>query len=185
MRPDGSDDSAVNANDADNFDPAWSPDGDRIAFANSGTGSYDLYTINADGTGMKRLTTKASTDEYPDWRPGCSIGKAKPLNCGIDVANNVSAGAGDDVVFTGPGNDVVIGGNGNDVMVGGSGGDVLQGQKGNDRIAAGPGPGADRLSGGAGRDYLDARDGKGGDTLRGGPEPDTCRADRKDETSTC
>lgn len=43
--------------------PIWSPDGSKIAFGASdvltgdNTGTYDLYTMNPDGTGVKRLTT--------------------------------------------------------------------------------------------------------------------------------
>ena len=38
-------------------DPAWSPDGTRIAFASAREGSFDIYVMNADGTGTTRLTS--------------------------------------------------------------------------------------------------------------------------------
>ncbi|MDP9242812.1 MAG: hypothetical protein M3O84_06530, partial [Actinomycetota bacterium] len=144
-----------------------------------------LYTIASDGTDLRHLTSKPVTDEYPDWRPGCTLKRASPQNCGAPTANDVSGGAGDDLIFTGPGNDHVSGGDGNDVIVGGAGTDALQGQGGDDRIAAGPGPGRDHVGGGAGSDYLDAKDGKKGDQLTGGPDKDVCRADRGDKTSAC
>lgn len=45
--------------------PIWSPDGSRVAFAGSSvmtgenTGTFDLYTMKTDGTGIERLTTNA------------------------------------------------------------------------------------------------------------------------------
>ena len=48
-------------------DPAWSPDGRRIAFRRfdgqlgSGfPGNSDLYVVNADGSGLRRLTRHAA-----------------------------------------------------------------------------------------------------------------------------
>jgi TolB protein len=45
---------------ADGFSPAWSPDGNRITFLVDTGGApfsdIDVYVINADGTGEKRLT---------------------------------------------------------------------------------------------------------------------------------
>lgn len=43
--------------------PRWSPDGRRIAFLRSGL----LWTMNADGTGKRRLTTRAAAG--PSWSP--------------------------------------------------------------------------------------------------------------------
>jgi dipeptidyl aminopeptidase/acylaminoacyl peptidase len=51
--------------------PAWSPDGQRIAFArwNESTRLYQIYVMNADGTGVTRLTNNSSDDSEPDWSP--------------------------------------------------------------------------------------------------------------------
>lgn len=46
-------------------DPAFSPGGKRIAFARLGVG---IFTINPDGTGLRRLTTNGR-DSYPTWAP--------------------------------------------------------------------------------------------------------------------
>jgi Tol biopolymer transport system component len=54
----------------DEVSPTWSPDGTRIAYERSpvggnvdNTGTYDVYVMNADGTGKRRLT-----------RCGCTAG---------------------------------------------------------------------------------------------------------------
>lgn len=57
-----------------NQQPAWSPDGGRIAFSrsNNRTGrERGIYRINADGSGMTRLTNSDTRgyDYAPDWSP--------------------------------------------------------------------------------------------------------------------
>src|SRR4029077_8890979 len=36
--------------------PAWFPDGRRIAFQSDPTGSWEVFIMNADGTGVRQLT---------------------------------------------------------------------------------------------------------------------------------
>lgn len=50
-------------------EPAWSPDGTRIAFASAREGSFDIYVMNSDGTGTKRLTSLKENDQHPTWSP--------------------------------------------------------------------------------------------------------------------
>ncbi len=50
-------------------DPAWSPDGTKIAFASERKGSFDIFVMNADGTGSMRLTSSSADDRYPSWSP--------------------------------------------------------------------------------------------------------------------
>ncbi|MGB9179178.1 MAG: hypothetical protein WCB68_08015 [Pyrinomonadaceae bacterium] len=50
-------------------DPAWSPDGAYIAFSSSRNGSYDIYTMAADGSGVKRRTEKDWAEAEPAWSP--------------------------------------------------------------------------------------------------------------------
>src|SRR5581483_7244869 len=50
-------------------DPAWSPDGRRIAFASNRDGRTHLFVMNADGTGTRRVTNTAHSDEHPSWSP--------------------------------------------------------------------------------------------------------------------
>jgi len=47
--------------------PAWSPDGERIAFASRRDGQGHLFVMNADGSGTKRLTSGAVEDANPSW----------------------------------------------------------------------------------------------------------------------
>ncbi len=49
--------------------PAWSPRGDRIAFTGFATGDYEIYTIRADGTGLRQLTHTHGDDAHPVWSP--------------------------------------------------------------------------------------------------------------------
>jgi Tol biopolymer transport system component len=49
------------------IDPAWSPDGSKIAFASGRSGTSDIYVMNADGTGTIRLTSTGANDAHPTW----------------------------------------------------------------------------------------------------------------------
>lgn len=56
------------------FDPAWSPDGRKIALAGpqspTNSDSTSIYLMNADGSGLTRLTNEPGTlDRYPAWSP--------------------------------------------------------------------------------------------------------------------
>ncbi len=51
------------------FQPAWSPDGKRMAFASSRDGNQEIYVMNADGTGQTRLTNNTANDKWPAWSP--------------------------------------------------------------------------------------------------------------------
>jgi hypothetical protein len=52
-----------------NIQPALSPDRTRIAFSSNRQGSYDLFLMDADGTGLRRLTTDPGTEGEPVWTP--------------------------------------------------------------------------------------------------------------------
>lgn len=75
----------VTSDPADDRDPSWSPDGTKIAFASDrespnspgrvdgveGSTPYEVYIMNADGSGIFKLTEKpdGAGDAYPDWSP--------------------------------------------------------------------------------------------------------------------
>jgi Tol biopolymer transport system component len=49
---------------------AWSPDGSRIAVSISKDGRQEIYLMNADGTGLRKLTDNpAGADYLPAWSP--------------------------------------------------------------------------------------------------------------------
>ena len=51
-------------------DPAWSPDGSKIAFTSErDNGDREIYVMNADGSGQFRLTASPGFDENPSWSP--------------------------------------------------------------------------------------------------------------------
>jgi Tol biopolymer transport system component len=51
------------------FNPVWSPDGQKIAFGrNQDDGQRDLYTVNADGSGLFQVTHTDDINEFNgDW----------------------------------------------------------------------------------------------------------------------
>lgn len=52
-----------------NFLPAWSPDGSKIAFMSNRDGNPEIYVMNADGSGLRRLTRHPGIDATPTWSP--------------------------------------------------------------------------------------------------------------------
>ena len=55
----------------DNVDgvAVWSPDGSRLAFPSIRDGNIELYVMNADGSGVQRLTDDPADDLMPAWSP--------------------------------------------------------------------------------------------------------------------
>jgi Tol biopolymer transport system component len=69
MNPDGSGAAQLTRGAGGAADAAWSPDGTRIAFTRC-RGSCDVYVINADGTGERRLTHgEPPGEQSPTWSP--------------------------------------------------------------------------------------------------------------------
>jgi TolB protein len=52
-----------------NEDPAWSPDGQRIAFQSNRTGAYQIYVMKADGSDQRNLSRNSANEYWPNWRP--------------------------------------------------------------------------------------------------------------------
>jgi outer membrane protein assembly factor BamD (BamD/ComL family) len=53
-----------------NYDPAWAPDGSRIAYVSTHQGTDDLWVINPDGTNAWNYTpNKWEWDKRPSWSP--------------------------------------------------------------------------------------------------------------------
>lgn len=53
----------------DDLDPAFSPNGDRIAFVSDrgGTGNLELFTMDADGSNLLQRTSDAGDETDPSW----------------------------------------------------------------------------------------------------------------------
>ena len=47
----------------------WSPDGDRIAFSSMVSGTWNVYVVNADGTGLINITESAGEATNAIWLP--------------------------------------------------------------------------------------------------------------------
>jgi Ca2+-binding RTX toxin-like protein len=99
------------------------------------------------------------------------IGTGNFAAVGNDVANVMTAGAGNDAMAGKLGADRLLGLGGNDSLAGEGGADTLEGGEGADTLDGGSE--ADRVDGGAGNDLL--LGGTGADTLLGGEGNDTLR----------
>ncbi|QIK75549.1 hypothetical protein G7071_08965 [Nocardioides piscis] len=64
MNPDGSRLARL-THDGANTHPAVSPDGTRLAYIHGG----DVWTMDIDGTGKRRITDTAEVEQTPDWSP--------------------------------------------------------------------------------------------------------------------
>jgi Tol biopolymer transport system component len=77
--------------------PVWSPGGTRIAFVSDRAGGFpELFVMNANGSGVQRLTNNALIDGNPSWSPDgtrlvfercCKNGTSDVFS--IDVASRV------------------------------------------------------------------------------------------------
>jgi len=84
-----------------NEDPAWSPDGTRIAFVSNRSGPFDLYVMNADGTGQTRLTFESVDAHNPAWSPDGTRIAFDGNNVSQDIVMVDANGAGRRVVAGG------------------------------------------------------------------------------------
>ena len=56
---------AVHGRATQNWLPSWSPDGTQIAFMSNRDGNSELYIMNRDGSGVRRLTNNPAIDTTP------------------------------------------------------------------------------------------------------------------------
>jgi Tol biopolymer transport system component len=69
MNADGSNPTNLTNNAAADNNPAWSPDGTKIAFSSNRDGNFEIYTMNADGSNPTRLTNDPASEQFPAWSP--------------------------------------------------------------------------------------------------------------------
>ena len=53
----------------DDREPAWSPDGTRIAFASDRGGTYDLWLLTVETGELRQITTALGNESEPAWTP--------------------------------------------------------------------------------------------------------------------
>lgn len=68
-KEDGTDFINLSRNAATDIDPAWSPDGQQIAFVSDRNGSFDIFIMKADGSGVTQVTTDPMDERHPAWSP--------------------------------------------------------------------------------------------------------------------
>ena len=104
MSPDGTDIAALGENGVPGDAPAWSPDGSRIVFERLDAGTnYDLYTVDADGENLIRLTnTSPQRERLASWSPDGTriafIREASASAYAVDLVG-ISADGADEVVL--------------------------------------------------------------------------------------
>lgn len=104
MDADGGNKQRLTNNGATNWAPSWHPDGKRIIFSSNMDDwhedikqyghNFELYLINSDGTGLKRITFNQVFDSFPMFSPdgkkivfGANRNPVKPRATDIFIAD--------------------------------------------------------------------------------------------------
>ena len=86
MNADGSNQTNLTSDPANDEYPSWSPDGKRIAYSSMKKLNTDVYIINADGSGRIRLTDNPAFEAFPSWSPdGKKIAFTSERDGNVDI----------------------------------------------------------------------------------------------------
>jgi TolB protein len=67
---DGTNLTKLTSSPADDYSPAWSPDGKKLAFVSKRHGSADIYIVHMEDKIAKQITLNSESDEdHPTWSP--------------------------------------------------------------------------------------------------------------------
>jgi len=70
MKADGTEPRNLTADPmSNNYSPAWSPDGTKIAYSSERLGNTEIYVMDTDGENLVQLTRHRATDDSPSWSP--------------------------------------------------------------------------------------------------------------------
>jgi serine/threonine-protein kinase len=59
----------LTSNNVEDFDPAWSPNGQQIAYASNQDGDYEIWVMQANGSNPHPITSNSADDFSPQWSP--------------------------------------------------------------------------------------------------------------------
>jgi Tol biopolymer transport system component len=175
--------------------PVWSPNGRRIAFDSTRDGQFEIYSMNPDGSGLRRLTDRQSLDAAPAWSPDGGWIAFISDRANKDyrdiwvmradgsaphrVTHNATAQSPPDwqPLPPRPAGCTLWGTAGRDLLVSGNRSDVICGLAGKDTLVGGGG--VDSFFGAGGNDTIDARDGRR-ELVDGGSGHDRAHLDKRD-----